>query len=82
MVIDTSAITAILAGEPEEALFLDVLLNGETRLMSALTALETAMVIEGRYGTDAGADLDLLLYTAEIEVVPFNHSQAETARLA
>ena len=82
MVVDTSAITAILGGEPEESRFLDALLSGGTRLMSALTALEAAMVIEGRYGRDAGADLDLLVYAAGIEVVPFDRGQAETARLA
>ncbi len=82
MVVDTSAIAAILGGEPEKAWFLGALQTGGTRLMSALTALEAAMVIEGRYGPDGGADLDLLVYTAGIEVVPFDSRQAETARLA
>ena len=70
MVVDTSAIIAIIATEPESSRFLDTLLRAQARLMSALTALEAAMVIEGRYGPDAGADFDLLVYTAESRLCP------------
>jgi len=79
MVIDTSALTAILRNEPERDALLKALLGAPTRLVSAVTALEAAMVIEGRYGSDAGADLELLLYTSRVQIVPFDPEQATVA---
>src|SRR5260370_33491023 len=48
VVIDTSALLAILLGEPERAQFLQLLSGSETRLLSAANALETAIVVESR----------------------------------
>lgn len=82
MVIDTSAVTAILRREPERDALLRALVEAPTRRLSSLTALEASLVLEGRYGPDAGADLELFLYTAQIEIVAFDARQYELARRA
>lgn len=80
MVIDTSAVTAILRGEADRESLLAALLKAPRRVMSAVTALEAAMVIQGRYGPEAGADLELFLFNANIEIVPFDAEQLAFAQ--
>lgn len=82
MVIDASAILAILFGEPEAERFLDLISKDPRRLMSASTALELMIVIEARKGEAGGRELDLLLHRAKIDIVPFDSEQAELARHA
>lgn len=82
MVIDTSAIIAILLGEPEAPELARAIEDGSPRLLSAANLLETSMVIEARKGDAAGRELDLLLYRAVIDVVPVDQEQAEIARVA
>jgi ribonuclease VapC len=82
MVIDTSAIVAILFGEPEAATFAESIEQDPTRLMSAASVLEAAIVVESELG-DAGArELDLLLYKAEITITPFSPEHLAAARHA
>jgi len=82
MVIDTSAIIAILLKEPEAALLADMIESGTPRLLSAASLLEASMVIETRKGDAGGRELDLFIYRAGIEVVPVDQDQAEVARIA
>ena len=82
MVIDTSAVVAILGDEPERADFTRKIEADPVRLMSSGTLLETAIVVESRYGTDGGRDLDLLLQTAEVEIVPPTRDHIAIARRA
>ena len=82
MVIDTSAIVALLLNEPEAARISQAIELASVRLLSAANFLETAMVIESRKGEAGGRELDLALYRATIEVVPVDQDQAEIARLA
>ena len=63
---------AILFREPDRAYFARKIQEGRPRLMSAATLLEATMVVEGKGGTSAGADLDSFLRSAEIEVVDIN----------
>jgi ribonuclease VapC len=79
MVIDTSAVLAILFGEPEASEFADVIAADPVRLMSASTALEASIVINVRKGEAGSRELDLMLYRVGIEIVPFNKEQAEIA---
>jgi ribonuclease VapC len=79
MVIDTSALVAILQGEPERDWMLLALTRAETRLVSAVTALEAGMVLEGRFGPEAGRDLELFLFEARVDVVPMDQRQAAAA---
>lgn len=82
MIIDTSALIAILLGEPESARLAAAIGENPVRLMSAFSALETAVVIEARKGESGGRELDLLLYRAQIDIVPLNAEQMALARNA
>lgn len=82
MVIDTSAIVAILLGEPEAAEFAAAIEQDSLRLLSAANLLEATMVIETRKGDEGARDLDLFIYRAGIQIVAVDAEQAEVARLA
>ncbi len=82
MVLDTSALMAILFGEPESETFISLISQDSKRLLSASTALELMIVIESRKGEIGGRDLDLFLHRAKIDIVPFDGEQAELARIA
>jgi ribonuclease VapC len=82
MVIDTSALAAILFREPERQKFLEAIIADEKRLVSAATMLETGMVIEGRQGEAAGREFDLFAVRAGLQVVPIDAEQSEIARSA
>ncbi len=82
MVLDTSAILAILLNEPERRHFNELIEADGIRLISAATFLEAALVIESRQGPAAGRELDLLMHRAQISVVPVDGEQAEIARVA
>lgn len=82
MVIDTSAVIAILLGEPEAKSFALAIAGDPTRLMGAFTVLEAGIVMEAKKGESAGREFDLLLHQAKIEIVPLTLEQFETARSA
>jgi len=82
MVIDTSAIVAILFGEPEAERFAEAIEQDPTRLMSAASVLETAIVVESELGEAGARDLDLLLHKAVITVAPFTPDHLAAARHA
>ncbi len=82
MVIDPSALLAILLNEPEAEALARAISEGAPRLLSAAGLLEASIVIEARLGEEAARDLDLLIYRAGIEIVPVDAQQAEVARAA
>ena len=82
MVIDTSALVAILRDEPERRGFNEKIEADPTRLLSVVSFVEAALVIEARLGEAGGRELDLLLHRAGIDVVPVDIDQAEIARQA
>lgn len=82
MVIDTSVLAAIAFNEPEAAAFRERIADDSVRIISAATVLEAAMVIETRLGEAAGADLDLWLYKADVEIVAVTAEHADRARRA
>ncbi|HEX7698501.1 MAG TPA: type II toxin-antitoxin system VapC family toxin [Candidatus Acidoferrum sp.] len=82
VVIDTSALLAILLGESERGKFIQLLSESETRLLSAANALETAMVVELRRGEIAGRELDLFLHRTKTEIVAVDAEQFSIARFA
>jgi ribonuclease VapC len=82
MVVDTSALLAILQDEPERRRFNEALESADSRLMSVATFVETSIVIESRYGAEGLRDLDLLLERAGLELVPVDVEQARAARAA
>jgi ribonuclease VapC len=82
MVIDTSAIAAILFDEPDAATLEEKIADDPVRLMSAATFLEAAIVIEARLGDPAGREFDLWLHRAEVEILSVDAEQADMARRA
>ncbi|MEO7145580.1 MAG: type II toxin-antitoxin system VapC family toxin [Bryobacteraceae bacterium] len=82
MVIDTSAVLAILLDEPERRSFNERIQADSRRLISAGTLLECAIVMESRGGEAAGRELDLFLHRASFDVVAVDADQAEIARAA
>ena len=80
MVIDTSALIAILFGESEASIFSNAIADDTRKLISAFNTLETEIVVEARKGEAGGRELDLLLHRAQIEIVAMNADQAELAR--
>lgn len=82
MVIDTSALVAVLFDEPERAHLVRLITADPRRLISAGTLLESSIVIEARRGEAAGRELDLLLHRLGATVVPFDDAQSTLARSA
>ena len=82
MVIDTSALLAILLDEPRAAQVEVALESDPVRLMSAASVLEAAMVVESRRGEPGARELDLLLHKALVQVASFSAEQVEMARHA
>jgi ribonuclease VapC len=82
MVIDTSGIVAIAQNEPEAEIFERLIAEAPRRLISAATFLETALVIESRLGEAGGAELDLWMHKARVEIVPLDARQTDLARRA
>ena len=80
MVIDSSAALTILLGERDDDVFASVIDADPTRMMSAVSVLESSIVIEARKGAAGGRELDLFLHRGRIDVVPFNANQVELAR--
>jgi ribonuclease VapC len=81
VVIDTSAIIGILTNEEDAASLEMAIERDPVRLISAASVLETAIVIEARFGPPGGRELDLFLHATDVEVVPVNREQAELARV-
>lgn len=82
MVIDTSAVVAILRQEFGAEGLLRRLTAAGSRRISAASLLETAIVFEGKFGQRGGEQLDLFLARAQIEVEPVTAEQVLIARKA
>ena len=82
MVIDSSALIAVLLGEPDSKVYSEAIANAPKRLASAFSVLETSIVIESKKGEPGGRELDLLIHKARIEIVSVNEEQFELARQA
>jgi ribonuclease VapC len=82
MVLDTSAVVAILRDEPECAEFIHLLATSEDPLISAATLLESSIVLHAKAGDEGVADLDHLLQAAGVRCVAVDAAQALAARTA
>jgi len=82
MIVDSSALLAMLLKEPEGHLIEEAIANsGECRISSG-NYLETSIVALARSGNDGVRDFDLLIARFRIEIVSFTESQARVARTA
>ncbi|MBO0841471.1 MAG: type II toxin-antitoxin system VapC family toxin [Sciscionella sp.] len=82
MVIDTSALIAMLSDEPDAEQFELAVEHDVVMLMSTATYVETAIVIESRFGEPGGRELDLWLHRAKVDLVAVHPEQAHAARVA
>ncbi len=82
MVLDTSALVAVLFDEPERAEFVGRIASAPRRLISAGTLIESSIVVEARRGEVAGRELDLFLHRADVRTVAVDEEQTLLARAA
>jgi ribonuclease VapC len=80
MVVDSSALLAVLLGEPEAPAIAKALANQPPCLISAVSELETAIVIETRKGQEGLEQLKRLLVDTAVETVPMSVEQVRLAR--
>lgn len=79
MVIDSSAVSAVLFGEAGSDRFVSALAAPGRKYMSAINRLEAAIVVEARKGEGGAKALSELIAVSEIEILPFDAGQAEIA---
>ena len=82
MIIDTSALVAILRAEPDAESFAGAIENASTRRISAANFLEIAIVIDGSQDPIASRRLDDFIREAQISIDPVTERQAHMARAA
>lgn len=82
MVIDTSALLAILFNESASSRFRAALSEDPVRLMSTMSVLEATCVLAARHGSTAVTELSLFLREFGVEPVAFDAPQLEIAQRA
>ena len=82
MIVDTSAVLAILFHEQDARRYAETLAGAPHCRMSAANYLEAAIVLEGRRSSSVGFELDLVVERTPIELVPVTAAQAQVARRA
>jgi ribonuclease VapC len=82
LIVDTSALLAILRLEPEAPRLLHALKATDRRSMSAATLVEAGIVAKARQGEGGARDLDAALVRLKIQIVPLTESHAAQARKA
>ncbi|MFZ1884096.1 MAG: type II toxin-antitoxin system VapC family toxin [Rhodoplanes sp.] len=80
MVIDSSALVAILLGEPDRDRLQSAIDADDVRFVSAVAKHEAGMVMVGRLGPQGGIELQNLLTWIGATIVPFDERQADIAR--
>jgi ribonuclease VapC len=82
MIVDTSAVIAILRGEPEATSFARLIAGAEQVRLSAVSYVEAGAVLDRAGNPAAARQLDRLLHVSEIETTPVTSAQARIARAA
>src|SRR5437588_7761320 len=80
MIIDTSALVAILRDEPDAEICARVIESATVRRVSAVNFVEAAVVIDGSRDPIASRRFDDLLREARILIEPVTEIQARLAR--
>ncbi|MGH7024836.1 MAG: type II toxin-antitoxin system VapC family toxin [Caulobacteraceae bacterium] len=79
MVVDTSALVAILLGEADAGRYARALEEAPSRLISAVSRVELSIVMESRKGDGGRADLERLLLDGDFEIVGVSAELAHSA---
>jgi ribonuclease VapC len=82
VIVDSSALIAILAGEPDAEELNDVLSGAVRPALSVANYLEAAVVLDRHPARRAGEKLDRYLVTGQVELADVTESQARIARSA
>ena len=80
MIVDTSAVMAILRQESDAPAFGAALAREPRVAISAATLVELRMVAESRAGAAVWTEIETLMADAAMEVVPFTADHAALAR--
>lgn len=80
--VDSSALLCVLLGEADSERVAEALDQSQSTIISAPVLVEARIVTEARLGPLGVANLDLLLSTASIKVVPFSEPEAQAAMAA
>ncbi|WP_263353935.1 type II toxin-antitoxin system VapC family toxin [Acidicapsa acidisoli] len=82
MIVDSSALIAILKDEPEAKAFKAAILGPETVAISAATYFEASIVVDGYKDPRLRARFDAILEATNFLIEPFTAEQAQIARQA
>lgn len=82
MVIDTSALIAILLGENETERIAKAIAEDNIRIISSFSLLESSIVIEAKKGISGSMELDLLIHKIGGKIVDFDSEQSLIAKKA
>ena len=82
MIIDTSAILAVLFDEEDAAIYARSIAQSDTRRMSAATFLEAAIVVENQTKPGGSNQFDAFMRLADIAIEAVTPEQAHIARQA
>lgn len=79
MVVDTSAILAVLFAEKDRELYIQALAGISRKYMTPMNALEADIVVQARKGEEGHNILERFFYNVEIDVLPFDQSMRKLA---
>jgi len=82
VIIDTSAVIAILRGEPDAAWMAEAIVRARTRRISAASFVEAGVVTDSNRNPLLSRRLDSFLHEFEVTIEPVTVRQAELAREA
>jgi ribonuclease VapC len=82
VIVDTSAIVAILFGEPDAAIYAKAIADADVRRMSAATFVEAAVVVEASTKAGGTQQFDAFVRRAGVSIEPVTEEQAHLARQA
>ncbi len=79
IVVDTSALMAIILGEPEREAYLEILDKSTGVALSSGTMIEILLVSHSRGSEKLGAEVEALVASFDIEIVPPGLAEIEAA---
>jgi len=82
IVVDSSAVVAIILGEPERTVFKNIIKSATKVLISTVSALETKMIVHGRRGQRAVILVDDLFRLPMFEIKPPSSDELDEAYAA
>ena len=77
--VDTSAVVAIVSGEPIAAELADALGSAATRIIAAPTVVELGIVLEARYGPAGASIVERFLRDSDLDVIAFSRLHVDRA---